>query len=166
MAKARALPEKNSGVWVAPSLATTSTDSDKILLPCAFVMTKNLKRCPLLCGIPQFHCGLVRAPRMHELPWSPQKTREIITILLVLSRLLLRVRKGGGAAIGAVALRFNPAQACFHVKRHEGAKKRRFRMHGQSKNYSPCSFAKNCDARALRSSNRRRAASDPPTLPR
>jgi uncharacterized protein YjeT (DUF2065 family) len=42
---------------------------------------------------------------MHELTWSPQKTREIITFLLVLSRLLLRVRKGGGVAIGAVVLR-------------------------------------------------------------
>src|ERR1019366_4963524 len=88
---------------------------------------------------------------MHELTWLPQKTREIITFLLVLSHLLLRARKGGGEAIGPVVLRLTGHRACFHVTRHgeavrttrshddaasRCAKKRRFRMHGQSKNDS------------------------------
>src|ERR1019366_887772 len=46
------------------------------------------------------------------------------------------------------------------------AKKRRFRMQGQSRNYSLLFLRKNCDAKASRSSNRRRAASDLPTFPR
>jgi hypothetical protein len=52
---------------------------------------------------------------MHELAWLPQKTREIVTFLLVLSRLLVAVRRSG-----AVVLRLTGHRTCFHVKRHRG----------------------------------------------